>query len=207
MQTRQDMRHFRQTIRQLNNEQSEAFILNTTTPCPNCNVFIEKDGGCDHMTCSQCSYQFCYICSADYAAILRHDNGRHKRGCIYYAARVSDRVIPTKMTGVHADNYAHDEDSSTLASIASAKPRAISKRTTKKKPSGIAKKKSAIAKKKATIAKKKVVVTKKKAAVTKKKVVVSQANRRGTRNGLRSSTAAVRGPVTRSQTAAQRIPG
>jgi hypothetical protein len=30
--------------------------------CPKCNVRVEKNGGCNHMTCSQCSFQYCWTC-------------------------------------------------------------------------------------------------------------------------------------------------
>jgi hypothetical protein len=36
--------------------------------CPNCNVQIEKDGGCSHMTCTICSHQFCWHCKAEWRA-------------------------------------------------------------------------------------------------------------------------------------------
>ncbi|CAF1331850.1 unnamed protein product [Rotaria sordida] len=39
----------------LNAERME--VLNTQ-PCPNCHVRIEKNGGCSHMNCSRCHYQF-----------------------------------------------------------------------------------------------------------------------------------------------------
>ncbi|KAH0287775.1 hypothetical protein KCU62_g5741, partial [Aureobasidium sp. EXF-3399] len=190
---RQAMRQIRQSNRDFENERAEAFIIKTFTSCPRCKVFIDKAGGCDHITCSQCSYEFCYGCSADYKAILRDDNSRHKRSCKHYAARVTDRIVPTKMTGVHAANHTQAQGSSTVVPVASTtESRAITKRTTKKKPSSIGKKKTVLAKKKAAFAK-------------KKKTVASPITRRGTRTGLRSSTAAARGPMTRSQTAAQRM--
>eukprot|EP01083_Nonionella_stella_P198999 730114_1 len=34
--------------------------------CPNCMVKIEKNGGCNHMTCRRCKYQFCWICRGHY---------------------------------------------------------------------------------------------------------------------------------------------
>jgi len=33
-----------------------------TKGCPKCNVFVEKNGGCNHMTCRQCSYEWCWMC-------------------------------------------------------------------------------------------------------------------------------------------------
>ena len=30
--------------------------------CPHCKVVIERDGGCDHMTCRQCKCNFCLVC-------------------------------------------------------------------------------------------------------------------------------------------------
>jgi len=38
------------------------WIVANTKSCPKCNGQIEKDGGCNHMSCSQCSYEFCWIC-------------------------------------------------------------------------------------------------------------------------------------------------
>ena len=32
--------------------------------CPMCRTKIEKDGGCNHMQCRLCGYQFCWICLA-----------------------------------------------------------------------------------------------------------------------------------------------
>jgi hypothetical protein len=173
------MRQARQNLRDFDDEQAEALISATTTPCPKCKVPIEKEGGCDHMTCAQCSYEFCFQCSASYAKILKHDNRRHKRSCVYYA---SVEVMPAKV----------DVEPSPEPST---KPRAASKRTVKNKPARLTKVKATAA------------VVKKPAGVTKKKsAVASRVVRRGTRTGLRSETAAavaaaVTRPVTRSQAA------
>lgn len=32
--------------------------------CPQCKALIEKIGGCNHMECSKCKTQFCYLCGS-----------------------------------------------------------------------------------------------------------------------------------------------
>ncbi|OWB54911.1 hypothetical protein B5S28_g772 [[Candida] boidinii] len=42
-------------------ETSHWITLNTRE-CPKCHNSIEKDGGCNHMTCQSCGHEFCWIC-------------------------------------------------------------------------------------------------------------------------------------------------
>eukprot|EP00826_Nyctotherus_ovalis_P014945 TRINITY_DN14209_c0_g1_i1.p1 TRINITY_DN14209_c0_g1~~TRINITY_DN14209_c0_g1_i1.p1 ORF type:complete len:405 (-),score=60.54 TRINITY_DN14209_c0_g1_i1:123-1337(-) len=35
--------------------------------CPKCKVRIEKDEGCPHMTCTNCDYEWCWICGLSYS--------------------------------------------------------------------------------------------------------------------------------------------
>ncbi|KAK6462799.1 hypothetical protein DFJ63DRAFT_319597 [Scheffersomyces coipomensis] len=39
-----------------------------THNCPRCETSIEKNGGCNHMTCQKCRHQFCWICLGDWNA-------------------------------------------------------------------------------------------------------------------------------------------
>jgi IBR domain, a half RING-finger domain len=41
----------------------EAF----TESCPECSVYISRNGGCNHMTCKHCKYEFCWYCKQKYA--------------------------------------------------------------------------------------------------------------------------------------------
>jgi hypothetical protein len=53
---------------------SLELIQSICKPCPGCKVIIFKDGGCNHMSCEQCHFQFCWIhlkewgdaCSSDH---------------------------------------------------------------------------------------------------------------------------------------------
>jgi ariadne-1 len=52
------------------NDENESikWIFANTKRCPNgkCHYPIEKNQGCNHMTCSQCRYEFCWICMGDW---------------------------------------------------------------------------------------------------------------------------------------------
>ena len=41
--------------------------LQNTKQCPRCNTLIEKNGGCNHMTCTKCRYEFCWLCLGQYS--------------------------------------------------------------------------------------------------------------------------------------------
>ncbi|KAF2823507.1 hypothetical protein CC86DRAFT_68760 [Ophiobolus disseminans] len=62
---------------------SKDLIAATTKKCPGCKRSIEKDFGCDHMTCSKCKHEFCWQCLATYA---KKGTRRvvHRQGCAYY---------------------------------------------------------------------------------------------------------------------------
>jgi hypothetical protein len=57
-------------MREFKSESGDAanakWIVQHTKPCPNCHKSIEKNEGCMHMHCSQCSYDFCWICLRKY---------------------------------------------------------------------------------------------------------------------------------------------
>ena len=52
--------------RRVEGEKSDAWKDEHTKPCPSCFAPILRSGGCSHMTCSACEYQFCWICRGKY---------------------------------------------------------------------------------------------------------------------------------------------
>jgi E3 ubiquitin-protein ligase RNF14 len=65
---------------------SKRWIGVNTKECSKCRAHIEKNAGCDHMTCSKCKYEFCWECLAPYSNIKRHGAYLHNRTCKHYPA-------------------------------------------------------------------------------------------------------------------------
>jgi hypothetical protein len=63
---------------------TEQWLAQRTKNCPNCQSSIEKTSGCDHMTCSQCHFEFCWACLANYASIRNDGNHRHHDRCKHF---------------------------------------------------------------------------------------------------------------------------
>merc|ERR1719228_2287667 len=46
--------------------EAKDYMKNETKQCPYCLVWIEKNGGCDHMTCHHCRGEFCWLCFGEW---------------------------------------------------------------------------------------------------------------------------------------------
>jgi len=42
--------------------QSVRWLLKYTQDCPKCTAPIQKNGGCNHMSCKKCGMQYCWVC-------------------------------------------------------------------------------------------------------------------------------------------------
>ncbi|KAI0359180.1 RWD-domain-containing protein [Trametes cingulata] len=66
--TKMEMRYGRTTIQKLVEEYEQERAFNewlersTGTPCPGCDLRVEKSAGCNHMTCIRCGQHYCYRC-------------------------------------------------------------------------------------------------------------------------------------------------
>lgn len=56
-----------------------------TKECPRCHVAVEKNGGCMHMSCRQCSHEWCWLCSRpwkghnDYYSCNRYEKAQKSK--------------------------------------------------------------------------------------------------------------------------------
>ncbi|KAI8364089.1 hypothetical protein BD560DRAFT_483946 [Blakeslea trispora] len=64
--------------------ESVNWIANNTKDCAYCHTAIEKNGGCNHMTCWKCRHQFCWIC-------LKSWNHHNQTACSRYLDNTEDR--------------------------------------------------------------------------------------------------------------------
>ena len=50
--------------------------------CPNCRIWTEKNEGCNHMTCAECKFQWCWLCGEKYS--LNHYREGKCNGLQFY---------------------------------------------------------------------------------------------------------------------------
>mmetsp|Transcript_17747 Transcript_17747/g.31799 ORF Transcript_17747/g.31799 Transcript_17747/m.31799 type:complete len:494 (-) Transcript_17747:237-1718(-) len=54
------------------------WIISNTRKCPKCLVRIEKNQGCNHMSCQFCKYEFCWVCMGPWSEHGNHTGGFYK---------------------------------------------------------------------------------------------------------------------------------
>jgi len=55
------------TIKCSSDAENATWILANTKRCPQCGTQIEKNQGCNHMTCSNCKHDFCWLCKGHWS--------------------------------------------------------------------------------------------------------------------------------------------
>jgi parkin len=43
-------------------EANQTYLKEKTKPCPHCRADTEKNGGCNHITCTVCKHEWCWMC-------------------------------------------------------------------------------------------------------------------------------------------------
>jgi E3 ubiquitin-protein ligase RNF144 len=57
-----DFQNLPEDMRGEDDRKSLLFMEKTYQRCARCKIFVEKNEGCDHITCRHCQNHFCYIC-------------------------------------------------------------------------------------------------------------------------------------------------
>ena len=65
--------------------------------CPRCQMYTEKNEGCNHMTCANCNYQWCWLCEGEYK-YGHYDSGKCKG---YLFTDVDSLIDIPKLCGLH----------------------------------------------------------------------------------------------------------
>ena len=70
--------------------------------CPRCQIFTEKNEGCNHMTCVNCRYQWCWLCEGQYN-YGHYDSGKCRGHQFTNADNLEE--IPKKMIWIYLLMY------------------------------------------------------------------------------------------------------
>lgn len=81
------------------------WILANTKKCPKCNCRIEKNQGCNHMSCKMCRFEFCWICMGDWSEHGQNTGGYYKCNKYDPAAASSDSTV--ERAKAELDRYLH----------------------------------------------------------------------------------------------------
>ncbi|KAJ1655978.1 hypothetical protein IWQ61_004365 [Dispira simplex] len=67
--------------------ETSTWISINTQECPRCQAVIEKNGGCNHMTCRKCHHEFCWVCLGPWS-----QHGRAWYNCNRYEESASKQA-------------------------------------------------------------------------------------------------------------------
>lgn len=96
-----------QWVEKCQNESETAnWILANTKRCPKCQTRIEKNQGCNHMSCSQCKHEFCWMCMGDWSEHGASTGGYYK--CNKFdPLKASDEESDSARAKRELDRYLH----------------------------------------------------------------------------------------------------
>ena len=81
------------------------WIIVNTKPCPKCSSRFEKNQGCNHMTCQQCRFEFCWICMNSWTSHDANTGGYYR--CNKFVASEDNDSSDVAKAKRELDRYLH----------------------------------------------------------------------------------------------------
>jgi len=88
-----------------NESETAHWIIANTKKCPKCLVRIEKNQGCNHMTCRSCKYEFCWVCDGPWTEHGPQSGGFYK--CNKYDPKSKIKDSKGDSAKAELDRYLH----------------------------------------------------------------------------------------------------
>ena len=95
----------------------ELWMKIHTKKCPQCKVNIEKNQGCMHMTCKNCTYEFCWLCLGDWKALHGPQTGGYYNCNIYKEDAVKNKELSETEKEINRFNFYVDRYQQHQASL------------------------------------------------------------------------------------------
>ena len=92
--------------KETNDEESDRLLKATTKPCFHCGFPTERNQGCNHMTCSRCKGEWCWMCRGDWKTHGSHTGGFYT--CNKYESSEAKKIDDwAKSYMVDSERYKH----------------------------------------------------------------------------------------------------
>lgn len=85
-------------------DESIKCIHATAKECPNCKSPTERNQGCNHMTCSKCGHQWCWMCCGDWKDHGSETGGFYKCN-LYDSSEQKEKDIQAKKEAAESKNF------------------------------------------------------------------------------------------------------
>jgi len=85
--------------------ETAQWIVSNTRQCPECFTRIEKNHGCNHLICSKCAYEFCWVCMGDWKNHGPRTGGYYK--CNKYKERKEAKAGPKTASKQELNRFLH----------------------------------------------------------------------------------------------------
>ncbi|KAM4039120.1 E3 ubiquitin-protein ligase RNF14-like [Anomaloglossus baeobatrachus] len=80
--TDDDEKEERRQLKKVQRKQNREWIKENSKSCPSCKVNIEKNGGCNRMSCSKCYTPFCWLCLTILAPDIEYKHFQDPAECL-----------------------------------------------------------------------------------------------------------------------------